>query len=61
MDELEDLWGADRKVTSKKFESYKNTYAMKDQVKIKSVILPKGGVSYNPSSKDHKSLLKTVA
>lgn len=42
-------------------ESYRNTYAKKDQIKIKAVILPKGGVSYNPNSKDHKALLKTVA
>lgn len=61
MGELEDIWGSERKVTSKKMESYKTTYAKKDGVNIKAVILPKGGVSYNPSSKEHKALLKTVA
>jgi len=30
MGELEDIWGADRKVTSNKMESYRNTYAKKD-------------------------------
>lgn len=61
MGELEDIWGSERKVLSKKFESYKTTYAQKDQIKIKAVILPKGGLSYNPLSKEHKALLKTVA
>jgi len=30
MGELEDIWGSDRKVTSIKMESYRNTYAKKD-------------------------------
>ena len=54
MGELEDLWATDRKEPSKRFESYKAGYAKKDSVNVKAVILPKGGVSYNPSSKDHK-------
>ena len=61
MNDLMDIWGEDRKLTSNKMESYRNTYAKKDQHKIKAVMLPKGGLSYNPRAADHKALLKTVA
>lgn len=60
MDEEHDIWGSSRKITSKAFESYKDTYA-KTGVKVKAVILPKGGLSYNPTDKDHKALLRKVA
>ena len=30
-------------------------------MKVKAVILPKGGLSYNPTDKDHKALLRKVA
>ena len=51
--ELEDVWAAETEVKSKKFEMYKE-FAKKDGVKVKPVILPKGGLSYNPSGKDLK-------
>lgn len=30
-------------------------------INVKSVILPKGGISYNPSMNDHQKVLKEVA
>ena len=50
MGELEDIWGTETTVLSKKMDSYKNNYAKKDQHNIKAVILPKGGLSYNPKA-----------
>ena len=59
--ELEDLWSQPRKITSVKHERYRNGFAKSDTVNVKSVILPVGGQSYNPSLRDHKSLLKDLA
>lgn len=36
-------------------------FAAKDETKVKTVVLPKGGQSYNPKSGEHKKLLKDVA
>lgn len=30
-------------------------------INVKAVVLPKGGISYNPSQADHKKVLKEVA
>ena len=58
--ELEDVWDTPSEVKSKKFEMYKD-FAKKDMVKVKQVIVPEGGLSYNPSLKDHKkSLINAV-
>lgn len=37
------------------------TFAETKTVKVKQVVAPKGGQSYNPKSNDHKKLLKDVA
>lgn len=59
--ELEDLWSQPRKITSVKHEQYLNGFAKADQVKVKAVMVPIGGQSYNPSLRDHKQLLKDIA
>lgn len=61
MGELQDLWSTPNEVTSKKFNEFKQGFAKREMVNVKSVIIPKGGQSYNPSTKDHKSLLKQLA
>jgi len=58
---MEDIWAAPRQVKSHKMEQYKTGFSLKDSVNVKQVINPKGGLSYNPSHKDHKLLLKNVA
>ena len=60
-DELEDLWAAPREIVSQNFNRYKVEFAKKDMTKVKAVINPTGGQSYNPAVKDHKVLLKGVA
>lgn len=42
-------------------KQYKEGFAKKDTIKVKQVIVPKGGHSYNPNAADHKKLLKEVA
>ena len=58
---LEDIWGSTTEVKSKDFDHYKTGFAKLDYRNVKAVIIPKGGQSYNPSIKDHKSLLKNLA
>ena len=60
-DELEDLWETPNQVISNNFNRYKTEFARKDHLKVKAVINPTGGQSYNPAVKDHKVLLKGVA
>ena len=38
-----------------------NGFAKRDTRRVKQVVLPKGGQSYNPKADDHKVLLKQVA
>ena len=59
-DELVDLWDTPLEVKSKKFDQYKQGFAKTNHVRVKPLINPKGGISYNPSVKDHKNLLKNV-
>lgn len=64
--ELEDIWGNDGKAIeivdkSKVLRKFKNGFAKKDKINVKSVINPIGGLSYNPSMKEHKNLLIEVA
>lgn len=40
---------------------FKANFSKKDKVNVKQVINPIGGLSYNPSMKEHKSLLIEVA
>lgn len=62
LEDLQDLWGSpSTEAKSKKFQEFKEGFAKKDLRPVKAVILPKGGHSYNPNIKDHKSLLKEVA
>jgi len=59
--ELEDIWAKPSEVyISPSFQKYKN-FAKSSMNEVKTVILPKGGQSYNPSIKDHRSLLKELA
>lgn len=59
--ELEDIWSTGPVLRSKTHERYLNGFAKKDFVRVKPVINPAGGQSYNPALKDHKSLLQQVA
>ena len=59
--ELEDLWSAPTPAKSKEFKKYQDRFAKKDMINVKSVVLPKGGISYNPSQADHVKVLKDVA
>ena len=60
-DDLEDLWATAAPVISQNFNRYKTDFARKDHLKVKAVINPTGGQSYNPAVKDHKVLLRGVA
>jgi CO dehydrogenase/acetyl-CoA synthase gamma subunit (corrinoid Fe-S protein) len=42
-------------------KKFKAGFAKKDKINVKAVINPIGGLSYNPSNKEHKSLLLKVA
>ena len=57
-EEVVDLWATDSKISlnTRKFKSYMN----KSKVDVKAVVLPKGGISYNPSAKDHQSVIDKV-
>jgi hypothetical protein len=64
--DLEDIWGSDGRTIvevdrSHHMKKFKEGFAKKDRVIVKAVINPIGGLSYNPSMKDHKSLLIEVA
>mmetsp|Transcript_9346 Transcript_9346/g.15763 ORF Transcript_9346/g.15763 Transcript_9346/m.15763 type:complete len:150 (+) Transcript_9346:288-737(+) len=59
--DLDDIWSSETQVKSKKFNNYLQNFAKKDGVKVKPVILPKGGLSYNPSLNDQKKQLVQVA
>ena len=63
--QLEDIWGGPQAGLvggkSKKFDKWKNVSSKKKEVKVRAVVLPKGGQSYNPSANDHKKQLKEVA
>jgi hypothetical protein len=64
--ELEDIWGNDGKAMqevdrSNHMKRFKAGFSKKDRVDVKQVINPIGGLSYNPSTKHHKSLLRQVA
>ena len=57
--ELEDIWGSKKEVKSKKFQTYIQNQD-KNKVKVRNVMNPKQGHSYNPTMKDHKALLSEV-
>ena len=59
--ELMDIWSTPQEVKSKKFAEWKQGHGKLTAPNVKAVINPAGGLSYNPSSKDHKKLLKSVA
>jgi hypothetical protein len=59
-EDLEDLWASPYEVKSRSLSQFKE-FSKKDQVKVKPVILPKGGLSYNPSHKDHAQNLAEAA
>jgi hypothetical protein len=64
--ELEDIWGNDGKAMqevdrSMHMKRFKAGFSKKDKIDVKQVINPIGGLSYNPSMKQHKSLLLEVA
>ena len=44
---------------SKKKQRFKD-FDKQNRVKVKAVILPHGGQSYNPSAKDHQHLIEEV-
>lgn len=56
---LDDLWNEDTTKASRngsKFRTYTDTAI----TKVKQVVLPMGGQSYNPSAKDHKEVIQKV-
>lgn len=57
--ELQDIWGTPKETKSKNFETYIENQK-KHNVKVRNVMNPKQGHSYNPAMKDHKSLLREV-
>lgn len=59
--DLQDLWAAPAEVKSKKFGAWKEGFAKKDFVKVKAVVAPKSGQSYNPQFDKHQALLQEVA
>ena len=59
--DLDDIWATPSEIKSLKFHAFKEGFAKKDQLNVKSVILPAGGQSYNPNIADHKALLKNLA
>ena len=63
--ELDDLWSAPGQTSgyeiSKRMKQFKDGFGKKDTIKVKTVIAPAGGQSYNPNAADHKKLLKKVA
>lgn len=58
--ELGDVWGGDRQRKSNHFEHWKDGFAKKDYVKVKNVINPASGLSYNPNFDAHQKILKEV-
>ena len=61
-EEEEDIWGNDSKeeeVLSSQQKKFKN-FTKNNVIKVKSVVLPSGGQSYNPSARDHKKVLEKV-
>jgi len=60
-DDMVDLWAAPAEVISKSFDHFKTGFAKRDHSKVKSVIMPVSGMSYNPSNLAHKNLLHHVA
>ena len=57
-DVLTDIW-ASGPSTSKNIQKFKD-FSAKSRINVKSVILPMGGQSFNPSADDHKNTLKKV-
>ena len=57
-DEVSDIWGNESTVGShhQRFQEFTD----KSRNKVKAVINPHGGQSYNPNAKDHKEVLDQV-
>ncbi len=59
-DELADIWndgnGFNQSKTIEKFRNFKE----KSTTKVKAVVVPLSGQSYNPSGKDHKEVIEKV-
>ena len=58
--ELGDVWSGKGVIKSNHFEHWKNGFAKKDYVKVKNVINPASGLSYNPNFDAHQKILKEV-
>jgi len=58
--DLADIWATPKEIKSLEFAKWQENFAKKDAHKVKTVMVPSGGQSYNPSIKEHKRLLKDV-
>ena len=58
VDPYDDLWSNDNG-TSNKVQKFKN-FTNRNVTKVKAVMTPLGGQSFNPTEKAHKSVLKQV-
>ena len=58
IDPFEDLWATNNE-TSKKSQRFKD-FSKGAMPKVKAILNPLGGQSYNPSASSHKSVLKQV-
>ena len=55
----DDLWGSGPIEVSRKMQKA-SAFLVKQMPRVKAVILPEGGLSYNPSAKDHKVVISKV-
>lgn len=57
---MEDLWSTDNTAhLSKNIKTFRE-YKEKTTTKVKPIVVPHSGQSYNPSSKDHKDLIEKI-
>ena len=57
--EIADLWADDTKKVGRNLVQFRN-FSDRSRVKVKQVVLPLAGQSYNPSSKDHQEVIQKV-
>lgn len=55
-DEIADLWGQEGINISKNQAAFRN-FTERSRIKVKPVVVPLSGQSYNPSAKDHKEVI----
>lgn len=58
--EYEDLWsGNNEQKLGRKF-ARADKFLKESKVKVKPLVIPKAGLSYNPSAKEHQKVIKKV-